>query len=347
MKSVNITIKDIAKALGLSLSTVSRALKGSYKISEATQQRVKNYAAEHHYRPNLIAQRLKNKNSRCIGVALGTIPNSFYAEVMNGIESVAYEKDYMVIVTQHFESYEREVKNLENLTWRSIDGLLVSLSSETKDLSHLTKMQQQELPIVYFDRVPEHQACHKITTDNFGGAYEATTHLIQIGYQRIAHITSSPHMSISRGRLEGYYQALADHDMPQQEQYIKYCRHGGMLPEEVENALDELLKLPEPPDAIFTASDRLTMHTFTLLRKWNIAIPSRVALAGFSNFASPELLDPALTTVKQSAFEMGSLATRLMIELIESKRPVEGFQHKVLATELCVRESSAGIIAVH
>ena len=126
MKTDNITIKDIAKALNLSYSTVSRALKGSYKISEATQLLVKEYAEAHHYRPNLMAQSLKNQKSRCIGVVLCSIPNNFFAEVISGIESIAYSKDYLLIITQNLESYEREVKNLQNLTWRSVDGLLIS-----------------------------------------------------------------------------------------------------------------------------------------------------------------------------------------------------------------------------
>lgn len=346
MKTENITIKDIAKALNLSLSTVSRALKGSYKISEATQQRVKAYAEQHHYRPNLIARSLKNQNSRCIGVVLCTIPNSFYAEVISGIESVAYEKDYLVIITQSFESYEREVKNLENLTWRSIDGLMVSLSSETQETGHFRKLQEQELPIVFFDRVPNDMDGHKVITDNHGGAYDATVHLINSGYRRIAHITSSAHMSISRGRLAGYRQALADHELEEQPAYIKYCAHGGMLMDEVEVALNELLQLPEPPDAIFTASDRLTLNCFSQLRKRGLDIPGHIALAGFSNFSAPELMHPALTTVKQAAFEMGRSATSLLIRMIESKRPVTSFETITLPTTLCVRTSTAGEITV-
>lgn len=343
MKSANITIKDIAKALNLSLSTVSRALKGSYKISEATQQLVKDYAAEHHYRPNLVAQSLKNKNGRCIGVALCSIPNSFYAEVISGIEAVAHEKDYLAIITQNFESYGKELKNLQNLTWRSIDGLLVSLSAETQDISHFKQMQEQGLPMVFFDRVPADMQAHKITSDNYGGAHAAVTHLLRNGRRRIAHLTSAPYLSITRERLHGYRQALSDAGLAADEAYVKYCDHGGMLEAEVATALDELMTLPEPPDAVFAASDRLTMLACTLLRRRHIRIPEQIALAGFSNFASPELIDPPLTTVKQSAFEMGAAAAKLLIELIESKRPVKEYRTLVLPAELCVRGSSAAL----
>src|ERR1044072_948064 len=243
MKSENITIKDIAKALNLSYSTVSRALKSSYKISEATQQLVKEYAVAHHYRPNLMAQSLKNQKSRCIGVVLCSIPNSCFAEVISGIESVAYSKDYLLIITQNLESYEREVKNLENLTWRSVDGLLISLSTETKDVSHLQDRHEQGLPMVFFDRVTNEIPSHQVITDNIGGAYAATRHLIERGYKRIATITSTPYLSISQERLEGYKKALTEFNMPVQDEYIQYCPHGGMVIEEIETALNNLLQI--------------------------------------------------------------------------------------------------------
>jgi|RhiMetdeSRZDD1v2_1073273.scaffolds.fasta_scaffold12457_5 LacI family transcriptional regulator, galactose operon repressor len=340
MKTDNITIKDIAKALNLSYSTVSRALKGSYKISEATREMVKQYASAHHYRPNLMAQSLKNKKSHCIGVVLCSIPNNFFAEVLSGIESIAYNKDYLLIITQNLESYEREVRNLDNLTWRSVDGLLVSLSTETTDISHFKQLHDQGLPIVFFDRVTDAIQTHQVITDNIGGAYNATSHLIERGYKRIATITSSPQISITRERLDGYKNALTEHNIAVNDRYIKYCPHGGMMIEEIESALDELLQCPEPPDALLTASDRITIGACSLIRKKGLQIPRDIAVAGFSNFNAPELFDPPLTTIRQSAFEMGKIATDLLIQLIESKRPVTSFEKKVLPTELIVRSST-------
>jgi LacI family transcriptional regulator len=340
MKNDNITIKDIAKALNLSYSTVSRALKGSYKISEATQQLVKQYAEANHYRPNLMAQSLKNQKSRCIGVVLCSIPNNFFAEVISGIESIAYSKDYLLIITQNLESYEREVKNLANLTWRSVDGLLVSLSTETKDTSHFEKLHNQGLPIVFFDRVTDAFPTHQVITDNIGGAYKATKHLIERGYKRIATITSSPYLSITTERLEGYKKALTEHNMPLNDDYIQYVPHGGMDIEEIESALNKLLQLKEPPDALLTASDRITIGSYSLIQKKGLVIPDQLAVAGFSNFTAPELFNPPLTTVRQNAFEMGKLATELLIQQVESKRPITSFEKKVLPTELIVRKST-------
>jgi LacI family transcriptional regulator len=340
MRLESITIKDIAKALNLSYSTVSRALKDSYKISEETRRIVQEYADAHSYRPNLLAQSLKNQRSRSIGVVLCNIPNVFFAEVISGIESAANNSDYLVIITQSQESYEREMKNVQNLTWRSVDGLLVSLSTESEDLSHFSRLHEQGLPIVFFDRVTDQLQTHRVVADNSGGAYQGARHLIDSGYKRIAHVTSSPHISITRERREGYEKALQEAGIPLDESYIKYCMHGGMLFEEIEKVMTELLALPDPPDALLCASDRLTMGCYSIIHKKGLKIPDQMAIAGFSNFNSPELFCPSLTTIRQPAFEMGKTATEMLIGLIESKRPPTEFIKKVFPTELFIRDST-------
>jgi LacI family transcriptional regulator len=340
MKLDQITIKDIAKALNLSIATVSRALRDSYKISHETKQKVVDYATAHNYRPNLMAQSLKNKKSRTIGVIISSLPNNFFAEVINGIEWVASHKDYHVIITQSHESYEKEKKNTEHLAWKSVDGLLVSLSTETCDVGHFKKLHDSGVPFVFFDRITDDIKTHLVVADNCGGAEKITQHFIKGGYKRIAHITSSVNTSITQKRLEGYLHALQLNNIPIDERYIKYCPHGGMLKEEIEIAIDELLALDNPPDALLTASDRLTIGSFSILKKRSIAIPDTIALAGFSNFSSPELFCPSLTTVHQPAFEMGKTAAELLIELIEAKRPVSTFKKIELPVELHVRNSS-------
>jgi len=342
MRLGGITIKDIARALDLSYSTVSRALKDSYKISEDTRRLVQRYAEEHHYRPNLMAQGLKSQRSRSLGVVLCNVPNVFFSEVLSGIESVAYNRDYLVIITQSQESYEREVKNVQNLAWRAVDGLLVSLSTETENLDHFTGLHEQGLPMVFFDRVTDELNTHRVVADNRGGAYAATCQLIASGYRRIAHITSSPCVSITVERREGYVQALQEAGLAISEAYVRYCMHGGMVDEEIERAVEELMALPYPPDALFCASDRLTMGCYALLRRKGWKIPEQMGVAGFSNFHSAELFCPGLTTVRQPAFEMGKAATELLIGLIESKRQPKEFVRKVFPTELFVRDSTRG-----
>jgi LacI family transcriptional regulator len=340
MKNDVITITDIARALNFSTSTVSRALRNSYQISDETKRIVQEYAKANNYHPNLVAQSLKSNKSKSIGLVLCSVPNNFFAEVINGIESIAYSKGYHIIITQSHESQEREARNLEHLTWRSVDGLLISLSSETVDTSNLERMHHQGVPIVFFDRVSDCIDTHQVTADNMGGAYELTKHFIESGCRRIAQITSPKDLSITAERHAGYLKALAEFDIPFNEDYIKYCAHGGMLPGEIEASLDALLQLPQPPDALFTASDRITIGSFALLHQRNIKIPADIAIAGFCNFSSPELFNPSLTTICQPAFEMGKGAAELLIQLIESKKPVTQFEKRVLPTELVIRSSS-------
>lgn len=340
MKYEAITIKDIAKALGLSTSTVSRALRGSYEISAETKKLVLEYAEKLNYRPNPIALSLKEKRSRSIGIVVCEIANNFFSQVINGIESVAYKKGYYVIISQSHESYEREVANTQYLASRSVDGLLVSLSAETTDLSHLNKLHDKGFPIVFFDRITEEMQTHKVIANNFKGAYQATEHLIKSGFRRIAHLTVASHLSITKERLAGYKAALADHDIPFDESLVKYCKYGGLIYSETEQAVDALLALKKKPDAIVAASDKLSTGCLTALAKRNIKVPDSMGIVGFTNSLLADIFHPPLTSIRQPAFEMGQVAMEMLIQIIESKHPITKYETKVLNTELTVRSSS-------
>ena len=336
-----ITIKDIAKALGLSTSTVSRALRGSHEISSDTKKLVIEYAEQYNYRPNPIALSLKERRSRSIGVIVCEIANNFFSQAINGIESIAYNRGYHVIISQSHESYEREVVNVEHLASRSVDGLLVSLSTETNDVTHFKNLHEKGLPIVFFDRITDAIETHKVVADNYKGAYNATQHLIDAGYTKIAHLASAPHLSISIERENGYKAALKDNGLEINDAYIKNCNHGGMIYDELDDAITALMNLNDRPDAIFSAGDRLTVSCIKTLKKLKIKVPEDIAIVGFSNSTMVELMSPSLTSVKQPAFEMGQTATELLINLIESKRQVTEFQKIVLQTETQIRDSSA------
>ncbi len=339
-KSDAITLKDMAKALNLSVATVSKAVRDSHEISDATKKLVKEYAQKHHYRPNIMAQMLRQKNGRSIGVLIGAIPNNFFSEVLNGMESITHQKDYHIIITQSLESVDREKKNLEHLTWRAVDGLLVSLSAETTSLEHFKEVHASGIPIVFYDRVTDEIKTHQVVSDNIGGAYAGTMHLIRNQYIRIAHITSSRELSITSERLQGYEKALKEQGIPINTDYIKYCKHGGKDLDEIEEAIDELLKTKPRPEAIITASDRITIGTMAILKKKHIKVPTQMALVGYSNFSAPEIFEPALTSISQPAFEIGRAAAELLIKLIENKRPPSKFEKRILPAELVVRESS-------
>src|SRR4051812_49412594 len=203
MKFETATIKDIAKALNLSTSTVSRALRGSHEISPETKKLVLEYAEKINYRPNPIALSLKERRSRSIGVIVSEIANNFFSQAINGIESIAYNRGYHVIISQSHESQEREKVNVEHMASRGVDGLLVSLSSESKDITYLKELHEKGLPMVFFDRIANDIDTHKVVANNHLGAFHATEHLIYQGFKRIAHITNSPYLSISTERLDG------------------------------------------------------------------------------------------------------------------------------------------------
>jgi LacI family transcriptional regulator len=338
MKYDPVTIKDIAKALNFSISTVSRALRGSHEISAETKKLVMEYAEKMNYRPNPIALSLKERRSRAIGVVVSEIANNFFSQAINGIESIAYNRGYHVIITQSHESEERERVNIEHHASLSVDGLLISLSSGTIDLSYLKELYEKGLPIVFFDRVTDEIDTHKVTANNHLGAFHATEHLIFQGYKRIAHITSPPYLSITKERLKGYADALEKHQIPFNDSLIKYCDHGGMILAEIEDAIKGLYKAKVKPDAIFTASDRITTICFGLLQ--NMGLNKVLGFTGFTNSMVGQLFDPPMTVIKQPAFEMGQTATELLIRMIESKRPVVDFETRVLDTELVIRESS-------
>lgn len=338
MKFESATIKDIAKALNLSTSTVSRALRGSYEISDETKKQVLEYAEKINYRPNPIALSLKERRTRAIGIVVSEIANNFFSQAINGIESIAYNRGYHVIITQSHESRDREKVNVEHMAARGVDGLLVSLSSETADLSYLKELHEKGMPLVFFDRITDEIQTHKVTANNYTGAFVATEHLLAQGYEHIAHLTSSPFLSITRERLEGYKAALEKHGVPFVESLVKYCPHGGMIATEVEEALTELYKGKRKPDAFFTAGDRLTTVCYGILKRAKER--KDAGFIGFSNTQVGDLFSPSLTIIRQPAFEIGQSAIEMLIQIIESKRPVEDFQHKVLETELIIRESS-------
>lgn len=340
MKFEAVTIKDIAEALRLSTSTVSRALRGSFEISEETKKLVMDYAESVNYRPNPIALSLKERRSRSIGIVVCEIANTFFSQTINGIESIAYNRGYHVIITQSHESYQREVINLQYLSSRAIDGLLISVSSETNDTAHFRHLHEKGLPIVFFDRAAEEIQTHKVILNNFKGAYEATKYLLSQGYKRIAHVTHSAHLALAKERLSGYRRALEEADIAFYEPYVKHCSHGLKLLTEIEERIKELLALGQKPDAIVTVSDRLTNSTLSALKKAGLRVPEDMGIVGFSNSDIGHLLAPPLTCIRQPAFEMGQIAMELLIQLIEAKRPVTKFETRVLEGELIVRDSA-------
>jgi LacI family transcriptional regulator len=329
------TIKDIAKALHISTSTVSRALRDSYEVNPETKRLVLEYAEKINYRPNPIALSLKENRSRAIGVIVPEIANNYYAQAISGIEAIAYNRGYHVIIFQSYESFEREMVNVAHIVARKVDGLIISLSGSTTDVSHLKSLHEQDFPIVFFDRITDDINTYKVVADNFKGAFDATEHLILSGRKNIALVSSHSWLSITKERLAGYKAALEKYELPIHQHLMRNC---GFEASEVQTVITDLLA--HKPDAIFTTSDRLTLSCLEVMHAKKIQIPQDIAFVGFTNLTVAHLLAPALSVVVQPAFEMGYTATDLLLDMVEKKRQRRPIQTIVLGAELIVRGSS-------
>lgn len=336
-----VTLRDIAKALNLSVSTVSRALTDSYQIGDETKQKVLAYAKAHHYVPNRMARSLKEGKSRSIGVIVCSIDNNFVAQMLDGIDQYCTAQDYQLIIMQSKESHEQEKACVELLFAGGIDGLLISPTYHTTDFNYLIKLQEAGLPVVLFDRLSKQIDTHKVAADNFKGAYQATEHLIRNGYRNIAHINSDTKLSIATERFEGYKKALADYEITYNPALVKHCETttADSLTTSLKMAINELMALHERPDAIFTATDLLSIKCLLLLNQLNYTIPKDIALIGFSNADFADALNPPLSTIHQPAFEIGSLAAQQLLSLINSKH-IEPFETILLPTKVEVRKST-------
>lgn len=331
------TINDIAGQLGLSPSTVSRALRDHPDISDKTKSRVLALASETNYQPNLIAQSLQTKRSNNIGVIVPEIRNTFFSTVISGIEEVAYEAGYTIMVCQSNDTYEREVINTRALAANRVAGMLVSSSQNTTNFDHFRMVMQQGIPLVLFDRIAEELEVSKVIVDDFEGAYGAVSYLIKTGRRRIAHLAGATSLYVSRKRREGYEAALRDHGLPLRPEYVL---SGGYHEEDGRIGMQRLLALPERPDAVFTINDPVAIGAFLHLREQGLAVPGDVALIGFSNNPNTALITPRLTTVDQPAFTIGRQAASLLMKAFDPSTGPLPIETIILKTELIIREST-------
>lgn len=331
------TIKDLARELKLSPSTVSRALRDHPDISPRTKKLVISLADKLDYHPDSIAQSLQTKKTKTIGVIVPEIKQPFFASVINGIEELAYAAGYTIIVCQSNETADREVLVTRSLGSHRVAGLLVSLSRSTKNLDHFKVLQRRGVPIVFFDRVSNDIEASKVVVDDYKGAFEVVRHLIKCGYKRIAHLAGPRNLSISKFRLKGYRDALQESNLPFDESMVVY---GGLDDTDGIVGFQKLLNLETLPDAIFAVNDPVATGAFVMIKEQGLKIPADIALAGFSNTYMTSLLDPPLTTVEQPSYEIGKTAAQLLMEQINSDD--ENFVPKfiVLNTHLIVRGST-------
>ncbi|WP_421920116.1 LacI family DNA-binding transcriptional regulator [Marinifilum sp.] len=336
MRSGQVTIKDIAKELGISASTVSRALKDHPDISAKTKEAVNELAKKWHYKPNAVALSLRHSKTNIIGVIIPEIVHHFFSSVISGIEEIAHEAGYNVMMFQSNESYKREMANVHALLSSRVDGVLVSMSKETNDFSHFKELRDNGIPIVFFDRVCNELSSDNVIVDDFAGAFSAVEYLINIGCKRIAHLSAPQQMLLGQNRQKGYRQALLKHKIPIDESLIIKCDSF----EEAIEKTPELLRLPKPPDAIFAVNELTAAGSLSVIKKIGLKVPDDISIIGFTDGVVSRTSDPALTTLEQHGYEVGLRACELLVKRIHEADMDYEPVTKVVKTNLIVRGST-------
>jgi LacI family transcriptional regulator len=342
MKFTQITIKDIARELGISPSTVSRALKDHPDISKDTKKAVNELAEKLNYQPNTVALNLRTRKTNTIGVIIPELVHFFFSTVISGIEDVATKAGYTVLLAQSSESVVKEKANLKSLYNSRVDGMLMSISMETTNFDHIESILAKGMPVVFYDRMYPNEKTSKVIVDDYVGSLEAVNHLIEQGCKKIAHLQAAPNSSIAQERAKGYNDALKAYGLPTPAHYIQTCLTGSI--EDGFKAMSNLLALKDQPDGIFANHDLLGMGAMQAIKKAGLRIPQDIAVVGFSNWAYSSLLEPPLSSVDQPGFLMGQEAAKLLIKQLELAEKDEDAviqpETKILKTKLVVRESS-------
>ncbi|WP_026135505.1 LacI family DNA-binding transcriptional regulator [Nafulsella turpanensis] len=336
MKKEPTTLRDIAINLGVSISTVSRALSGAPEVNDQTKEAVLKAAKKLNYEPNHVAQSLRSNKTKTIGIIVPNLISHFFSATISGIQNMAAEKGYNVMICQSNESFATEVSNVQMMMSHRVDGLLISLSKETETYDHLHPILNRGIPLVFFDRVCEELNTSRVMVDDHDGAFKATEHLIETGCRRIAHISGPEQLSISKNRRQGYLDALQKHNIPVREELIL---HSSFKEEDVAVHTHTLLDLPNPPDAIFAVNDLVAVQAMLVIKERGMKIPEDIAMVGFTNTPVSAFIEPSLTTVAQPAYQIGHISAKHILEQINHPQDFIP-QSIVLKTELIVRNSS-------
>ncbi len=338
------TLKDIAEKLNITVATVSRALNNHPDISDKIKDQVKFLAETLHYRPNSFALQLRRQRSGIIGVVVPKIVHHFSSTIISGIMAAAHEKNYQILLCESGNSPELEKESINSLINSGVDGLLISLSNNTISEDYFAEIQHDGIPIVFFDKTPIQMKAHKITTNDYKGAFMATEHLIEQGYKKIAHLRGQPGSRNSLPRYQGYADGLLKH---------KHCLSSDMVVEclqcNEEEGFEKVMKMMNAknrPDAIFAINDETSIGALSALRQLNIKVPEEFGIVGFSNSTAAAYVQPRLTSVAQAGKEMGSIAINLLLECINADKNNQtefGYYSKMLDPELIIRESSLRI----
>lgn len=335
IKSSEPTIHDIARKLNISASTVSRALNDNPRISSKTKEKIKEVADQLGYRANTLASNLRNKKSNTIGVVVPLINRHFFSSVISGVEDIAFKAGYSVVISQSNDLLSKEINIVQSMFSNRIDGLIISIAMQTDSFEHLKIFKKKNIPLVFFDRAVPEIETDKIVVDDFTGGFRVTQHLIDQGYQRIAHLAGPQNLMTYLERKKGYLEALGKNGIAYDESLVII---NTLTSEDGISAVKQLMNLPHPPDAIFCGNDTTALSSMIYLRDKGIRIPQDIGIVGFSNEPFSKVVSPSISTIAQPGFEMGQKAAELLIRQIETHERT--YHTIVLPTELIIRESS-------
>lgn len=337
-----VTLKQIAEQLGVSITTVSKALKDYPDVSKRTKKLVKETAAILNYKPNAFAVNLRTRESKTIGLIIPVIVHHFFSSVIKGIVSQAEKKGYLVIILQSNESYELEKKQIDLLLRQRVDGIIISLANGTAHFEHLNEVIMQDKPLVMFDKIAKIVKCSKIIINDRKAAYMATQHLIDIGCKRIAHFRGSLLPQNSIDRFLGYKKALTDNAIPYDPSLVYICECGENSFEEGKTSARKLLNDHQDVDGIFINTDLVAIGALTEFKKLGVKVPEDISIVGFSNWFMSSVISPALTTIDQPGYLMGKTAFKQLYKEMKQLKKNERIIYKEieLETALIIREST-------
>lgn len=332
MSKPQITIKDIARELGFSPSTVSRALKDNPDISLETREVIHKYAREHNYQPNVLALNLRTSRSNTIGVIVPQLVHHFFSCVLSGIEEVASKHGYNILIAQSNEQYNNEVRIVQSFLAARVCGVITSLAKDTSQYDHYQTLLDNNIPIVFYDRICTGLQTERVVVDDYAGAFSAVEYMIQTGCKRILFYSSSPHLEISKNRRNGYLDAMKRYKIPVDESMIKLCD----TREQAIAITPHLLESKNRPDGFFAINDETASGILYSCKLAGLQVPNEVSICGFTDGAIAQSTDPKLTTVEQHGEEVGKSAIELLINKIEDKIESKS-SNRIVRTNLVVR----------
>jgi DNA-binding LacI/PurR family transcriptional regulator len=335
MDKGHVTIKDIARELGISPSTVSKALKGHPDISRSTKMAVRELVEKWNYKPDPIALSLKGGQSKIIGVVIPEIVHYFFSTVISGIEDLAYDSGYHVMFCQSNEDYEREVRAVQTLLSSRVDGILVSIAKVTRNYDHFREITRKKIPLVFFDRICDEIETDRVIVDDEAGAYEAVNHLIRTGCRNIIHLSGPPEVNIGINRMKGFIRALKDNNMAVHYENIINCDTSG----DAVKIIPDLLRRKTKPDGIFAVNDLTAAEAMKIIKQHGYRVPEDISIVGFTSGMISDLTDPPLTSVEQHGYIIGKEAVKLLINRIGSTNNPP-FQTRIIETRLVIKGST-------